>query len=440
MAAPPSPAGHPLLGNTIQYLRDPVAFHADHVRTVGDVVRIDLAGRSFHYVTHPEDIKRILVDDHDSFRKASAVRETSGSFGSEGLFFTEGEQWRRQRTLSQPAFYRERVEEYASFAVEGAREVADGWRDGQQVRIDEESKALTLGVLARTLFGVDVRADPETGRVVRETAEAINDRLDATSLVTFLPNWVPTPRDRRFRSQLDTFESTVAELVADRRTDPDPPDDLLTFFVRARDDGDLTARELADQLVTFLFAGHETTSLALTYTCYLLAGHPEVQARVHEELASVLDGDPSVEQFSDLTYTGAVIEESMRLFPPVYMVLREPTREVRLRGYALGPGDTLVLPQRIVQSDPRWWDAPDEFRPARWLGDEDPHTHEYAYFPFGGGPRHCIGMRFARLELKAALATLCRRVEFANPPEELPLSFAVTLQPGTDVELMIRER
>jgi cytochrome P450 len=429
-----------VLGNTVQYLRDPVGFHAEHVDHLGDVVRVDLAGRSFHYVTHPEDVKRILVDDHDAFRKASAVRETSGSFGSEGLFFTEGEQWRRQRTLSQPAFYRERVEEYASFAVESARTVADGWTDGQRVRVDEESKALTLAVLARTLFGVDVDEDPETARVVRETADAINERLDATSLVTFLPNWVPTPRDRRFRSRLDTFETTVADLVAARRADPDPPADLLTFFVRARDDGELTARELADQLVTFLFAGHETTSLALTYTCFLLAGHPEVQARLHEELAAHVDGDPTVDEFPALAYTSAVIEESLRLFPPVYMVLREPTREVRLRGYALNPGDTLVLPQRIVQRDPRWWDAPEEFRPERWLGDEDPHGHEYAYFPFGGGPRHCIGMRFARLELTAALATLCRRVRFVDPPEELPLSFAVTLQPGTDVELTARRR
>ena len=440
MAAPPSPPGHPLLGNTVQYLRDPVAFHREHVRNVGDVVEVDLAGRSFHYVTHPADVKRILVDDHDSFRKASAVRETSGSFGSEGLFFTEGEQWRRQRTLSQPAFYRERVEEYANFAVEGAREMADSWTDGQRIRIDEQSKELTLGVLARTLFGVDVREDPETARVVRETAQVINDRLDATSLVTFLPNWVPTPRDRRFRSKLDEFEATVAELVSDRRAHPDPPEDLLTFFVRARDDGDLTARELADQLVTFLFAGHETTSLALTYTCHLLAHHPDAQARVHEELTTDLDGDPSVSDFPTLTYTGAVIEEAMRLFPPVYMVMREPTREVRLRGYALGPGDTLVLPQRIVQSDPRWWDDPEEFQPERWLGDGDPHSHEYAYFPFGGGPRHCIGMRFARLELKAALATLCRRVRFEDPLEKLPLSFAVTLQPGTDVRLTVRKR
>jgi cytochrome P450 len=428
-----------VLGNTVQYLRDPVGFHRDHVETVGDVVRVDLAGRSFHYVTHPEDVKRILVDDHDSFRKASAVRETNGSFGSEGLFFTEGEQWHRQRTLSQPAFYRERVEEYAGFAVEAARSWAEDWTDGRRVRLDEASKDITLEVLARTLFGVDTREDPETGRVVRERAEAINERLDATSLTTFLPNWVPTLQDYRFSESLDTFEKRVAELVAERRADPDPPDDLLTFFVRARDDGDLTARELADQLVTFLFAGHETTSLALTYTCHLLAGHPEVQAKVHEEL-DALDDDPNTEDLPNLIYTGAVIEESMRLFPPVYMVMREPTREVRLRGYALGPGDTLVLPQRIVQRDPRWWDGPETFRPERWLGEGDPHTHEYAYFPFGGGPRHCIGMRFARLELKAALGTLCRRLEFENPPEELPLSFAVTLQPGTDVELTVRKR
>jgi len=440
MSRPPSPPGHPLIGHTLQYLRSPTDFHSDHIRAFGDVVKVNLVGRSFHYVTHPDDINRILVDDANSFRKASVVRKTLGSFGGEGLFFTEGDQWRRQRTLSQPAFYRERVEEYATFTVDSTRDIIQSWDNGERICVDATSQELTLDVLAQTLFGVTLDDDPRTGQMIRNMTHAINDRLDATSPGTFLPNWVPTLRDRRFGQAMATFESKVADLVADRRLDPDPPADLLTLLVRAHDDGELSARELSDQLVTFLFAGHETTSLALTYTCYLLAANADIQAQVQTEVDSVLNDDPTIEDYAQLEYTTAVIEESLRLFPPVYMVLREPSRDVRLRGYTLSAGQTMILPQTVVHRDPRWWDDPEMFRPERWLEHQEPHSHEYAFFPFGGGPRHCIGMRFARLELKAALATLCRNVTFTDPPDDLPLSFAVTLQPGADVELTVHTR
>jgi cytochrome P450 len=426
----------------VQFLRDPVAFHDDYVREHGDVVRVDVGGRPFHYVTHPHDVERVLVDDHDRFRKASILRETSGGYLGDGLFFAEGEQWRRQRTLTGPAFYREAVERYAGVAVEHARDLAESWDDGERVRVDEASKELALSILTRALFGLDVREDREAGRVVREAATALNDRLDATRPATYLPNWVPTPTDRRFERASEAFDALVDRLVAERRGEGDSGggvdgNDLLSFLLRAHDAGDLSERELHDGLMTFLFAGHETTSLAMTYTWYLLAENPDVETRLHAEL-DALGRDPVPSDLPELTYTDAVIKESMRLYPPAYMVLREPVEDVTLGGYRVPEGATLILPQRVVHIDPRWWEDPTEFRPGRWLSDAE--RPEYAYFPFGGGPRRCIGARFSTLELKSVLSTMARRVRLEDGPDGLPLSFAVTLQPGTDVEMTVRRR
>jgi cytochrome P450 len=469
-SAPPAPRpdGLPLLGNTHQYLRDPLSFHERHARGLGDVVRVRLAGGSFHYVTHPEDIQRVLVSEQDRFRKASQLAEAGGGFLTDGLFLATGAAWRRSRTVAQPAFYRERVERYGRHAVDATRETTADWTDGDRVRLDTVTKRVTLDVLVRALFDRDL--DDAFGRTVAEAASAVNDFLDATAWRTVLPvpDWLPTPARRRFDRARAAFDGAVDDLLDERGATLDgPPDgggaadaddrppldalddpdllDLLLAANRAADPGDrLSRRELRDDLVTFLFAGHETTALALTYACHLLAANPPTADRLTAELDR-LDGDPTVADLPALPYTEAVVRESLRRYPPLYTLFREPLEPVVLDGCRVPAGATLVLPQRIVHTDPRWWDEPLAFRPERWLDGDDTVTDgaddrpEYAYFPFGGGKRHCIGARFAMLEARLALATLARRWRFTDPGDLTP-SLAVTLQPEEPVRLTVRRR
>jgi cytochrome P450 len=459
----PEPDGLPLLGNTYQYLRDPRTFHERHARDLGDVVRVRLAGGSFHYVTHPDDIQRVLVGDQDRFRKASQVTAAAGGFLTDGMFLATGEQWRRARTLAQPAFYRERVERYGRHAVDATREATADWEDGDRVDLGPVTKRITLDVLVRALFDRDL--DDAFGRTVADAARAVNDYLDAGSLRTVLPlpDWVPTPAKRRFRRARNDFDDAVDDLLDERDAaagdgadgnggeppafdDIDDPDllDLLLAANRAADADDRLSRaELRDNLVTFLFAGHETTALALSYAGHLLAATPDAADRLAAEV-DALDGDPTIEDLPALPYTEAVVKESMRRYPPLYTLFREPLEPVVLGGHRVPGGATLVLPQRIVHTDPRWWDDPETFRPERWLDgkgsvDASDDRPEYAYFPFGGGPRHCIGARFAMLEARLALATLARRFRFTDPGEVTP-SLAVTLQPADPIEVTVRRR
>jgi cytochrome P450 len=480
IAAPPAPEpdGLPLLGNTHQYLRDPLTFHERHARDLGDLVRVRLAGGSFHYVTHPDDIQRVLVEDQVDYRKASQVADAGSGFLTDGMFLATGDQWRRARTIAQPAFYRERVERYGRHAVDATREATADWTDGDRVDLGTVTKRITLDVLVRALF--DRGLDDEFGRTVAEAARTVNDFLDATSLRTILPlpEWVPTPAKRRFDAARADFDTAVDDLLDDRDAalredgaagaegqsgdapafdDIDDPDllDLLLAANRAADEGDRLSRaELRDNLVTFLFAGHETTALALTYAGHLLAGAPGAGDRLAMEV-DTLDGDPTVADLPDLPYTEAVVKESMRRYPPLYTLFREPLEPVTLGGYHVPAGATLVLPQRIVHDDPRWWDDPGTFRPERWLegdaaaaavadgrdgvGTATDDRPEYAYFPFGGGPRHCIGARFAMLEARLALATLAREWRFTDPGEVRP-SLNVTLQPTDPVAVTVRRR
>jgi cytochrome P450 len=318
-----------------------------------------------------------------------------------------------------------------------AEETVAQWRDGMVVDVNDRMTETTMDVLGRTLFGVDVTENP----VVSEASDAILARFDTSRFWSFLPDRLPTPTNRRYRRKLDELQTFVDELAQQRRQQPpaDRGDDLLSLLVGFLEASDLTPEELRDNMVTFLFAGHETTALGLTYTLLCLAKHPEEQAKLQAEVDDVCGEAVAAEDLPDLEQTERAIDEALRLYPPVYMFFREATRDVELAGYHIPAGTTLVLPQWAVHRDPAWWDAPEAFRPDRFAGDAD--RPEYAYFPFGGGPRHCIGMRFARMEMKTVLATILREYTFELASEPNPDLIASTnLKPGDAIEIELRER
>ena len=445
---PPKRSGLPVLGSAVAFARDPYAFY-DDVAAHGDVVRFSLGTIDVVGVLHPEVIESVLVEGFDRFRKP----EQAGGVDvlSEGLLLSDGEQWQRQRERLQPMFYRERIETYAETMGEYAAATADEWASADgSVDLLEATSTYTLRVLGKTLFGVDT---DEHRQAVRAGAEAIRERSSESPVTLEVPDWLPTPRNRRYRRGIDRLEGVVDDVLADQSEDAGG-DDLLSLLVDAGatgrdgvgpdDDGPAPSeREIRSQLVTFLFAGHETSASALTWALYELGRKPDVAARLVEEVDAVVDGPyATLADLPELPYTGQVLRETLRRYPPAAAIFRETDEAVELGGYRV-PADTfVVLPQFHVHTDERWWNAPLAFDPSRWDDVADPpgDRPEYAYFPFGGGPRHCIGMRFARMELQLALATIARRYRITHDHDDVGQDVGSTVRPDETVRATFERR
>jgi cytochrome P450 len=435
----PGPDELPLVGSTFAMLRDSIGF-LEEASQHGDVVSYRIAGQRFTAVLHPDHVERVLVRDHDRFRRWTGEEWGSafGNYAQEGLVLSHGEQWRRQRQLIQDAFTPDKIESYAADMVAETETTVDGWADGERLDLQSEMSALTLRMLSRSLFDLDI---DERGDAVRRAANALNAR--AGSIQGFLPAWIPTPTNRRLHSSMADLESVIDELIAERSPDADERDDLLSLLLAARDDeseATMSQQEIVDQLITFLFAGHETTALALTYALHTLGHHPEHADRLREEVASVTDGDPpGLLDLPAMEDTERVVKETLRLYPPAYALLREAQEDVAVGGYRVPEGTKVSVPQIHIHRDERFYDDPETFRPSRWTDGLKEELPDYAYFPFGGGPRHCIGMRFAMMELKLVLPTIVSAVDL-EPVTDYDIDFrpSITLQPAEPVETRVR--
>jgi cytochrome P450 len=411
-----------------------------------DVCRMRILGRGDQFVVgHPDHLKRALVTEREKFRKSQDFRIAFG----EGLLTVEGAEWQRQREAMQPLFTRDSVLGYADGIVEQVRRRVDRWTDGQRLDLQREFTDLALDVLFATVLGRELDLDGD--RRLRESAEHLHDWFQPTSYL--LPEWMPTPARRRFKSAKRTVEAEAERLLDERAgdapADPTDAEDLLSLLVGLReagavDSGMLTDERLRDQMVTIVFAGHDTTTTTLTFSCWALANHPEVRERFHAEI-DALDGPPTVDDLDTLPVTERIVTETLRLYPPVYTLPRLTTESVVFDGYRVPEDELLGLAIRHVHRDPRFYDDPEQFRPSRWDGDLRSDLHDFAYAPFGGGPRICIGRQFALLEAKLTLATLGRQYELGWLGEndangEPPVSPEMTLRMEPGQEFLVTER
>jgi cytochrome P450 len=434
---PPGPDGYPVVGNLPSFVRAPLDF-LDRVVEYGDVARYRLLDEEVYALSDPDLVERVLVTDDDRFRKGEIETEIVSNVAETSVVVTEGTQWRRQRTAIQPAFTMDRIRAYASTMADYAAGACEEWAAAGVVDADARATDLTLRILAKSVFDVDV-ADGHDA--VAAAARGLNERMDPTGVSARLPPWVPTPTNVRYVRAMRAFDGFVDDLIERRSADPAEHDDLLAMLLAARADGDLTDREVRDQVKTFLFAGHETTATAITFACFALGNHPEKRRELREEVDAVLDGDrPTLEDVFELEYTGRVVDEVLRRYPPVTGVFREPVEDVTIGGYEVPAGTTVFLPTYQIHADDRFYDEPDAFRPERWADDAAEDRPEYAYFPFGGGPRHCVGMRFARMELKVVLATLARKTTFEALTGRVDPTVKVTLEPDRPIEVAVEAR
>jgi cytochrome P450 len=402
-----------------------------------------------YFVADPACIEEILVRKADAFRKDRTSRLLSRVVGN-GLLVNEGDSWRRQRRLLQPAFHHRQLQSYAAVMTGEIARAAGGWRPGQVRNVHEDMMAVTLNIVAETLFGADLSADAgHIGQIISELMEQFG-RIVGLAARFQPPAWVPTPTNRQFRASAHKVDQVILGIIDARRgkqsrqPEGESEDDLLSLLIRARDEdgASMTDAQVRDEAVTLFLAGHETTALALTYSLYLLASHPECQARLAEEVGRVLGGRaPGLADLESLAYTDAVVLEAMRLYPPAWVMARQALIDVEVGGFHFRKGAEFVMSPWVLHRDPRNFDDPEAFKPERWQGDFAQRLSRFAYFPFGGGPRVCIGNRFAMMEAKLVLAAAIQRFRFEVAPQtELTLLPSVTLRPRHGLWLRLAAR
>jgi len=438
---PPRPGGLPVLGNAYRLLTDPLGFPLDCARRYGDVVDLNIPLTPTILISHPDLIEEALVQKHRSYIKDRWTRDLSVLLGS-GLLTSDGELWRRQRRLVQPAFHRERIASYGETMVRYTERLAASWTPGEERDIHDDMMRLTREIVAKTLFDADLADD---ARDVDTALQIVMDRFaDIPPGFPVLSN-LPTAGKRRFERAVSWLDGFIRQLIDERRASDRDPGDLLSMMMAATDEeggGRMTDQQLRDEVMTLFLAGHETTANTLSWTWVLLARNPPARAALEAELDEVLAGRaPTLEDIPRLRYADQVIRESMRLFPPAWAIGREATTDTSIGGYPVPRGTSLWISQYVVHRDPRYFDEPEAFRPERWADDLAKRLPRYAYFPFGGGPRVCIGNTFATLEAVLLLATLAQRFRLDLVPGHRIEPFAsITLRPRRGVRARIQPR
>ena len=435
---PPGPRGGLLLGSTFAYLRDQLGFLNDAVREYGDIVNLKLGNLTTYVLVNPEHIDYVLRSHADNFMKDKLTRWLIPLVG-EGLLTSEGDFWRRQRRLIQPTFQRQQIERYAAIMVEQTGLMLDAWHDGQVRDTHEDMAHLALAIVAKALFGTDLTSEADTIGTSLEVV--INHFMSPMRWFSFL-DYLPLPSSRRYWRAIRKIDEIIYGIIARHRAGGQDTGDLLSRLAAARDEegsGGMTDRQLRDEVVTLVLAGHETTALVLFYSFYLLAEAPASVDRLAAELRHVLGGrPPTVADVPNLRYTEWVIRESMRLFPPAWGIAREALADCEIGGYHVPKGTQIFMVQRLVHRDSRWFDDPEAFKPERWDNDLIKRLPRCAYFPFGDGPRICIGNHFAMMEAVLLLATIGQRFRLQiEPGQTLELLPSVTLRPRRPIQMRL---
>ena len=406
---PPGPEGLPYFGNAFQFRRDPLAFVRGAQRAFGSVATVRLAGFPVVMFFRPEHVRYFLIEQPRNFTNREFARGLRRLLG-DGLLTSDGEFHRQQRRLVQPAFHKRRVESYADVMVQHARDMLDEWQPGARVDIARAMQELTLRIVAKALFDVDLKAEnAQLGQAFRQVIENPTQIPWSIASIRLDLPFTPYGKNMAGRRTLDAY---VYGLIVRRRAEGRDTGDVLSMLLAARDDDGaaLSDTQVRDQTMTLFAAGHETTANALAWTFYLLSEHPAVRAKLLAELHTVLAGhDPTVDDIARLPYLDWVVTESMRLYPPAWTQGRRAIDAFDLEGYTFPAGTFVLFSQWVIHRLPEVWGDPDTFRPERWDPVRGESVPPGAYFPFGGGPRMCIGMPFAQLEARLLLATILQR-------------------------------
>lgn len=440
--SPPGPKRTLIGGNLPEFRRGRIEFLNRCVRDYGDFVSLRFGPKRIILVNDPESIEYVLSTHSRDFIKHFALRLNPIVLGK-GLLTSDGDFWRRQRRLAQPAFQRQRIAAYGPTMVEHTQRLLAGWREGETRDILQEMMRLTLGIAAKTLFDADATDQAQrVGDAMRVAQESFVARFNRGVPI---PLFVPTPGNLRLKRAVRQLDAIIYDFINRRRAGGEDKGDLLSMLLHARDEDDqgrMTDVQLRDEAMTLFLAGHETTALTLAWTWYLLATHPDAEEKLLAEVVGALGGlPPTVDDLPNLPYAEAVILESLRLYPPGYVIGREAVEACELGGYRVPAGMTVLMSPWLMHRDARYFDQPEEFRPERWENDLLKRLPRIVYFPFGAGPRRCIGDAFAMMETVMVLATIAPHYRFTVAPgQDITPVPTFTLRPKDGIRAVLAKR
>lgn len=437
---PPGPRSY-LPGRFLRVMqRDPIPFFERLAREYGDASRFNVGPQAVIVFNHPDLIREVLVTQDRSFHKSRVLQRAKVVFG-EGLLTSEGELHLRQRRLAQPAFHRDRIAHYAEVMIDRAERMRETWRDGETLDIHHEMMRVTLAVVAKTLFDAEVDSEAdEIGAALTELVDLFPQLMNPFAGIL---RKLPLPSTRRFDRALQRLDRTIYAIIEERRRSSADRGDLLSMLLLAQDTegdgGTMTDKQLRDETMTLFLAGHETTANALSWTWLLLAQHPELAAELHREV-DALGRTPQPSDYARLPFTEMLLAESMRLYPPAWAVSRLAMEDVTIGGWDVPRNAVVAMSQAVMHRDPRYWRDPDRVDPRRFTPEEKATRPKFAYFPFGGGPRICIGEGFAWMEGVLILATIAQRWRMQLVSERVDAQASITLRPRGGIAMRLVKR
>ncbi|WP_409300271.1 cytochrome P450 [Peribacillus sp. SCS-155] len=441
---PTGPKGKILTGNLNEFQSDPVAFLTQLATEYGEVAKFRMGPfRNFYLVSDPEMIKQVLVTKQKSFVKSDDFKALKPILG-EGLLTSDKDLHMRQRRLIQPAFKKSHIITYGQDMIDLTADYLSNWNHGEERVITQDMMSITLGIICKTMFHMDFTEGYH--RIGESIETAMKMAIKRMRGLINLPLWVPTKRNRDFKNAVNALDRIIFDIIEKRRTDPEKHEDMLGILMDARDDVDgvgMSDEQLRDEVMTIFLAGHETTANALSWTLYLLSQHPEAEAKLLQEIDRVIGNrSPVPDDFMKLSYTQNILWESMRLYPPGFVTGRKVDEDVEIGGYQFKKGDIVLVSQYVMHRKPEYFHDPHSFIPERFENNFVKTIPAYAYFPFGGGPRVCIGNHFAMMEAALVLVTIMQRFRLTLAPDhhEVKTYPSITLRPKNGLRMIVLDR
>jgi cytochrome P450 len=441
LVRPPGPINRGIIGNFPLRSSDPLGLYTEWARRFGDIYYYRAISRHIYFLNHPDFVKYVLVTNYQGFIKAEAIRSNRRIFGN-GLLTNEGSSWLHNRRLIQPAFHHDRIDSYGAIMVAYTERMITRWRNGEVRDIHSDVMRLGLEIVAKVLFNIEIAAEKDKIENALNTVTDLN--AGGRMLLPAILRRIPTVGNVRYEYAVRQLDNIVYGFIRQRRASGRHSNhDILSNLLHAQEEKmPLSDEQVRDEVMTLLLTGHETAAVSLSWAWYLLAQHPEVESRLWSELRRVLDGrSPSTQDLPNLSYTEAIVKEALRLYPPAWAIVRNSIHDCEIGGYKVPAGSTIMMSQWVTHRDPRHYDQPDSFNPDRWLNDRTKGIQQFTYFPFGGGPRTCIGASFAIMKAVLVLATIAQKFQLrlVDVSQVKPIP-TITLRPKNGIKVVITRR
>ena len=437
------PADHWFFRNSLVVLKDPLAFFVSTFAEFGDIYNVNSNLYTIYVTANPEHIQEIMVTNKKDYAKSDDYKILQYSLGN-GLLTSEGDFWKKQRRIAQPAFHRGSMKKLLDIMIASTQKTVEDWKGKSQIQLTDEMNFLTLDIVTQCLFGTALQTDYAK---IQEAITVENEYLAERIMKPFKPPfWMPTSKNRAYRKARTYSSGLILDIINERQKNPSEHHDLLSMLMNAEDEDTgekMSNQQLKDESITIFVAGHETTANALSWTFYLLSQHPEKLQKLQDEIDAVLQGStPDFQSLKELKYTQMVLEESMRLYPPAWTIVRKVAHDTNMNGYEFKKDTRLILDVFMLHRHPDYWENPTDFEPERFEPEQKKQRHKYAYIPFGAGQRMCIGNNFAMMEMKIVLVLLLQNFHLnlnKDAPEVVPEPL-ITLRPKNGILMDLSPR